>query len=89
MSEPQKPPKVRIIIKPTVAIVEEMFQQKHVSGSGKDAIFKPESIGWSMCCVEPSITLVMLEKPPFVAGQKLKWSIELDDVVPAPEVANG
>ena len=60
----------------TVGLVEGLKQQVHVSGSGADAIFKDgESLGWQLC-LTPKLTLLMEDKPPFEAGDRVKLSLE-------------
>ncbi len=57
--------------------IVERFKQVHVSGAGKDALFRQESLGWFIC-LEPGFYMLGIgpEKPEFREGDQIKLTME-------------
>lgn len=59
--------------------ITEVFERKlskHVSGAGADATFATSSAGWYIQLNHMTSIYVGLEKPTFVAGQKIVMKLE-------------
>lgn len=79
MEPTPKPLGQAYIIRTKVTKVDELFEQIHVSGVGKEAVFKKQSRGWFLLLEGSHEALhVGFEKPTFNPGDKVEIVIRKD-----------
>lgn len=71
---------MNLVLRFKIFSIVERFRPVHISGIGKEAIFRQESLGWYVC-LEPGFFLFSVgEKPAnFKEGMAVKLTMEPDN----------
>lgn len=81
--------KLRIVHKRKIKSIRELRRQVYISGFGKDAIFRDETMGFA-AVLDPGFDLFFLGEinPGFAKGQVIKLILEGDAPNASPDSAN-